>query len=198
MAYERNKVILFGVGGVAIAAILMLVFLPARVEIGLNPTVALQEIPGYGFQIIKISGEQANVVHLNITLDSFEVKKDDGNWAEIDVFGGSASFNLLRDQEISIATEVVDLELGSYSAIRFQVVRGLEFTNATLSTEEVVAVDTPNFMVEFTSSMFEIVKETDNLSLELRIGSGILSNYMLPDMHMSIGTMKISVSVSDA
>ena len=137
------------------------------------------------------------MVHLNITWDSFEIMREDGNWAEIDVLGGSASFNLLRDQEIAIAIEVADLELGSYSAIRFQVVRGLEFTNATLSTGEVVAVDVPNFMVEFETSTFEIVEETDSLSLELRIGSGRLSNYMLPDMHMSVGTMKISVSVSE-
>jgi len=197
MAYDRKKVILFGVGGVAIAAILILAFLPVRVEVGINPTVALQEIPGYGFQIVKISEEQANVVHLNITLAGFEIRKTDGDWAEIGVTGKTISFNLLRNLEQSIIAEVGGLDSGSYSAIRFQVVQGLEFTNATLDTGEVVSVDIPNFKVELTTSTFEIGEGINSLSLELRTGSGLLSNYMLPEIHLSIGTMKIEVHVSE-
>ena len=79
MAYDRRKIISFGVGGVAIAVILILAFLPVRIEVGINPTVALQEISGYGFQIVKISEEQANVVHLNVTLDRFEIRQTDGD-----------------------------------------------------------------------------------------------------------------------
>ena len=141
MAYDRRKIISFGVGGVAIAAILILAFLPVRVEVGISPTVALQEIPGYGFQIVKISEEQASVVHLNVTMDGFEIKKTDGDWAEIGVSGEMVSFNLLRDLETSIVADVSGLDAGSYSAIRFRVVRGLEFSNATLGTGEVVSVD---------------------------------------------------------
>ena len=196
MVYERNNVIRFGVGGVAIAAILIIVFLPVRVEVGLNPTVAVQEISGYGFQIIKISEEQTKVVHLNITLDSFEIRNTDEEWFEIGIDGGSTSFNLLGDRETSIVTEIENLDIGNYNAIRFRVVRGLEFTNATLGTGEILAADVPNFKVEYLISIFEINEGTDSLSLELRTGSGILSNYMLPDIHISIGTMKIDVIVS--
>ena len=198
MAYDRRKIILFGVGGVAIAAILILAFLPVRVEVGINPTVTLQEIPGYGFQIVKISEEEANVVHLNVTLDGFEIRKTDGDWAEIGVSGETVSFNLLRDLEMSIVAEVGGLDSGSYSAIRFRVVRGLELSNATLDTGEVVSVDVPSFKVELTTSTFEIGEGTESLSLELRTGSGLLSNYMLPEIHLSIGTMKIEVHVSEA
>jgi len=198
MAYDRRKIISFGVGGVAIAAILILAFLPVRVEVGINPTVALQEIPGYGFQIVKISEEQANVAHLNLTLDGFEIRQTDGDWTEIGVSGETVSFNLLRDLETSIVAEVGGLDPGSYTAIRFRVIRGLEFTNATLDTGEVVSVDVPNFKVELTTSTFEIGEGTESLSLELRTGSGLLSNYMLPEIHLSIGTMKIEFLVSEA
>ena len=198
MAYDRRKIISFGVGGVAIAAILILAFLPVRVEVGINPTVALQEIPGYGFQIVKISEEQANVAHLNLTLDGFEIRQTDGDWTEIGVSGETVSFNLLRDLETSIVAEVGGLDPGSYTAIRFRVIRGLEFTNATLDTGEVVSVDVPNFKVELTTSTFEIGEGTESVSLELRTGSGLLSNYMLPEIHLSIGTMKIEFLVSEA
>ena len=198
MAYDRRKIISFGVGGVAIAAILILALLPVRVEVGINPTVALQEIPDYGFQIVKMSEEQANVVHLNVTLDGFEIRKTDGDWVEIGVSGETVSFNLLRDLETFIVAEVGDLDSGSYSAIRFRVVRGLEFTNASLDTGEIVSVDVPNFKVELTTSTFEIGEGTESLSLELRTGSGLQSNYMLPEIHLSIGTMKIEILVPEA
>jgi hypothetical protein len=197
MAYDRRKIISFGVGGVAIAAILILAFLPVRVEVGINPTVALQEIPGYGFQIVKISEEQASMVHLNVTLDGFEIRKADGDWIEIGVSGETVSFNLLRDLEMSIVAEIGGLYSGSYSAIRFRVVRGLEFTNATLDTGEVVSVDVPNFKVELTTSTFEIGEGIESLSLKLRTGSGLLSNYMMPEIHLSIGMMKINIVVSE-
>ena len=197
MAYNRNNVILFGVGGAAIALALIIIFLPVRVEVGLNPTVALNEISEYGFQIIKISEAQTSVVHLNITLDNFEIRKTDGEWFEIDIERGSTSFDLLLDREIFIVTEIENLDIGNYDAIRFQVVRGLEFTNATLGTGEILAVDVPHFKVAYLTSIFAINEGTDSLFLELHTGSGILSNYMLPDIHMSIGAMKIEVIVSE-
>lgn len=197
VAYERNKIILFGVGGVAIAVILILVFIPAQVYVGVNPTVALQEVSGYGFQIVKISEAQTNVIHLNITLDSFEIRNTDGDWFEVEIYGGSASFNLLRDLENSIVAEVGDLDVGSYNAVRFRVVQGLQYTNATLGTGEVLTVDVPNFKVELMTSIFEIFDGMGSLSLELHTGSGVLTNYMLPNIHISIGTVNIKVLVYD-
>jgi hypothetical protein len=197
MAYDGRKIITFGVVGVAIAAILIMAFLPVREEVRINPTVALQEIPGYGFQIVKISEKQANVVLLNVGLDGFEIRKTDGSWAEISVNGEMIFFNLLRDPEVSIVADVRGLNSGSYDAIRFRIVRGLEFTNSTLDTGEVISVDVPNNKIELATSTFEIGERTESLSVKLFSGSGILSNYMLPEIHLSIGTMKIEIIVSE-
>ena len=198
MAYDRKKVLTFGAAGIAIAALLILAFIPARKEIGIDLMVALQEIPDYGFQILKISEEQSSVVHLYVTLDGFEVRLAEGEWAEIEVSGGRVSFDINRAREVSFAAEAGGLDVGSYDAIRFRVVRGLEFTNATLDNGDVIGVDVPDIKVEFTTSTFEIGEGTESLMIKIRTGSGLLSNYMLPQYHMSLGTLRLEFDISPA
>ena len=194
MAYSSRKIVLFGAAGVVIAALLILVFAPVREEVGFNTMVALQEIPGYGFQIVKLGEGQADVVHLNVTLDGFEARRQDGGWTELTV--GSVSFNMLRDREISFNAQAGSLDAGSYTAVRFRVVRGFEDSNATLSNDDVIGVDVPSQKVEIETSPFEVSVDTESLLIDLRIGSGLLSNYMLPDLHLSLGTLKVEIGVS--
>jgi hypothetical protein len=195
MAYDRNRVVVFGAAGIVIAALLILVFIPAQKEIGLNPTVALQEIPDYGFQIVKMSKEQSDVTNLYVTLDGFEVRQAEGDWSEIEIPGKRISFDLLKEREISFDALVEGLNAENNSTIRFRVVRGLEFTNATLSSGEIIGVDVPSFKVEFTTSTFEKIDGTENLFIELRTGSGLLSNYMLPELHLALGVIKVEVAL---
>jgi hypothetical protein len=195
MAYDRNRILIFGGSGIAIAALLIIFFIPFQTEIHLGPSVSLQEIPGYGFQTVKISEEQTNMLHLNITLGGFEVRGLDGDWAGIDV-SGSSSFDLLRNPEMTIIADASSLELGSYNSVRFRVLGGLKFTNATLNNDEVVPVNVPSFEVEFPTGEFEVFEGNELLFLILRSGSGQLANYMLPDYHIETGTLRIEVSIS--
>ena len=195
MAYDRNRILIFGGAGVAIAALLIIFFIPVETETHVATSVSLQEIPGYGFQTVKISEEQADVIHMNLTLGGFEVQGANGEWTGLSV-PGTASFNLLRSPETTITADANGLEPGRYTAVRFQVLGGLEYTNATLTNGEVVPVDVPYFKVEYTTGAFEIGEETEGISLVLRRGSGMLANYMLPDYHITTGTMKIEVTVT--
>lgn len=194
MAYSNRKIALFGTAGIAIAALFILAFAPVREEVGVSTMVALQEIPGYGFQVVKMGEGQADVVHLNVTLDGFEARRQDGGWTELTV--GSISFNMLRDREMSFNAQAGSLEAGSYTAVRFRVVHGLEDSNATLSNDDVIGVDVPSLKVEIETSPFEVGADTESLLIDLRIGSGLLSNYMLPDLHLSLGTLKVEIGVS--
>jgi hypothetical protein len=192
MAYDRNRIIIFGGAGIAIAVLLITFFLPAETEIGVGTSVTLQEIPGYGFQTVKISEEQADVIHLNLSLGGFEIQGADGEWTSLSV-PGTISLNLLRDPETTITADATGIEPGRYTAVRFQILGGLEHTNATLTNGEVVNISVPPFKVEYAAEEFEIAEGTEGLSLVLKRGSGTLANYMLPDYHISTGTMKVEV-----
>ncbi len=195
MAYDKNRVLIFGGAGIVIAALLIIFFIPVKTEIHVAPTVALQEIPGYGFQTVMIIEEQVELIHLNLTLGGFEVQGTDGEWMGINI-PETILFNLIRDSEITITADASGLEPGSYATVRFQVLGGLEYTNATLTTGNVVPVDVPYFKLEFVTEEFEIGEETEGLSLVLRRGSGRLANYMLPDYHISTGTLKVEVEAT--
>jgi len=196
MAYDRNRVLLFGAAGVAIAALLILAFIPARKEIGVSPILALQGIPGYGLQVVKIGEEESAIVHLNIALEGFEVRRADGVWAEVP--GGGASLDLRRAREASFTAGAGGLDAGSYDAIRFSVVRGLEFTNATLENGDVIGVDVPDLKVEIETSTFNVVEGTVSLLVDLRTGSGTLSNYVTPLYHVALETLRLEFTVTPA
>jgi hypothetical protein len=196
VAYNRKKILAYGGAGIVLAIFFILVFMPTQVKISVNPSVALQEIPDYGFQIVKISEEQVNIIHLNITLDGFEIMQFNGDWTEIEISEAIVSFNLLHDQEVAFKADVEDLENGNYTAIRFLVVQGLEFTNSTLNNGEVISPDVPYNKVKLSIPMFEINKGTESIHFKLRTASGFLSNYILPQFHLTIGTMKIEITAS--
>jgi len=196
MAYDRNRVFLFGAAGVAIAALLILAFIPARKEIGVSPIVALQGIPGYGLQVVKIGEEESGIVDLNIALEGFEVRRADGVWAEVP--GGRVSLDLRRAREASFTAGAGGLDVGSYDAIRFSVVRGLEFTNATLENGDVIGVDVPDLKVEIETSTFNVVEGTVSLLVDLRTGSGTLSNYVTPLYHVALETLRLEFTVTPA
>jgi len=196
MAYTRNKILLFGVLGIAIATLLIILFMPVQEETSVYPVVALQEIPGYGFQIIKISEEVSELTSLNITLHDFEIRRSDGSWKSIEISGGLVSFNLLGVKEKSLSVLINGLETGNYDAIRFRFERGLQSVNATLNNGDVVEVDVPEKKVELTTSTFQIDNNMETLTIKLQRGIGTLSNYMSPNYHVSLSTSRIEVSIS--
>ena len=192
MAYSWNRMLIFGGAGIAIAALIIIFFIPVKTEIHMDPLVSLQEIPGYGFQIVKISEEQTDLIHFNLTLEGFEVKGADGKWIKIDI--ETVSFNLLRDPGTSITVDAGSLDPGRYTAVRFQVLGGLDYTNATLTNGDVVSVDVPSSKLELTTGEFDVGEGREGFILVLRLGPGQLVNHMLPDYHISIGTMRVEVA----
>jgi len=193
MAYSRNKILLYGGAGIAIATLLCIFCLPVKTEIHVDPSVTLQTIPGYGIQTVMISEEQTTLRHLNLSLSDFEVKATEGKWTSLDV-ATPVSFNLLRDPETSITADVSNLVPGSYTVVRAQILGGLEYTNATLINGDVVSVDVPSSKVEFATRAFEVDEGTASLILVLRPGSRQLTTHILPHYHISTGTTKIEVA----
>lgn len=196
MTYSRNIIVLLGVFSIIIASLLFVVFMPVKKVASVYPTVGLQEIPGYGFQIIKISEEFSELTSMNLTLHNFEIRKIDGVWKSLELSGGAVSFNLLGVQEKSLTALIIGLESGQYDAVRFHFMRGLEYGNATLDNGDIIEVEVPEDKVAFGTNVFPINNEMENLTITFQKGSGVLSNYMSPSYHVSLGTLRIEVTVA--
>lgn len=198
MAYEVRKIVAYGVTGVVIATIIIMWFWPVSQEVGTKPLVAIQEIPAYGIQIIKITDEPIDLINLHVTIDGFEAKQLDGSWTRIDIPGGGTSLDLLRLQSSSIIADISNLDPGNYSIIRFQMVRGLEHTNATLDNGDVIEVDVPSEKIEVITPTIEVTEKTETILIDLQVKpTGTLANYVIQMRHhLTIMTMKIDVAIN--
>jgi len=197
MAYGVRKIIAYGVTGIVLATIIILWFWPVSQEVETKPVVVIQQIPTYGINVIKITDEPTDVVNLYVTLNGFEAKQSDGSWATIGVPGGRVSLDLLRFQRSSIIADISKLELGNYSIIRFQIVRGLEHTNATLGNGDVIEVDVPGEKLEVLMSKIEIKAGMETIRLDLQVQpTGPIANYIINMQHqLTLMTMKIDVEI---
>lgn len=198
MAYEVRKIVAYGVTGVVIATIIILWFWPVSKEVGIKPIVAVQEIPTYGIHVIKITDEPTDLIHLYVTIDGFEAKQLDGSWTKIEIPGGRISLDLLRFQRSSIIADISKLDPGNYSMIRFQMVRGLEHTNATLGNGDVIEVDVPSENIEVIMPTIEIMAGMETILLDLQVQpTGPLANYVIHmQHHLTLMTMKIDVVIN--
>jgi len=92
-----------------------------------------------GTLILKVTDAPVrDLKQLNITIDSFEVHRNDTDeWISIHIEGGRVSFDLLhlKNGNITEDAAIDAVRPGNYTMIRMHIVEGLEFTNATLDDE---------------------------------------------------------------
>lgn len=188
MAYNLKKILIYGAAGIIIAVALITWFLPVQEQVTVNSYVSLQEIPGYGIQYIKLSEEQADLKHLILSIEKIEVQLPDGRW--LPVTRKTISYDILHDMEKTITLDTTEMNPGDYSVMRFNIIQGLEYTNASLSNDEILTVDAPD-VIMFETQGFTVDHETESLNLVIQLGSGRLSNHILPQYHISVGTMKL-------
>lgn len=193
MAYDRRKVLTYGATGVIIALI-VIVLIPVNEEVNVNPYVTLEQVPGYGLQYIKVSEEQADLTHMYLTIHTVEAQLPSGEWVKISET--ETRWDIIRETQKKFEINTDVLSPGKYSKIRFYVAAGQEKSNATLSDNRVIPLslqDNP-FEVEITET--DIDEGADELSLTLDVGSGVISNQMLPEYHIVIATGRLGGTIS--
>jgi len=188
MAYNLKKILIYGAAGIIIAVALITWFLPVQEQVTVNSYVSLQEIPGYGIQYIKLSEEQADLKHLILSIENIEVQLPDGGW--LPVTRKTIGYDILHDMEKIITLDTTEMNPGDYSVMRFNIIQGLEYSNASLSNDEILPVDVPD-MIMFETPVFAVDHETETLNLVIQLGSGRLSNHILPQYRISVGTIKL-------
>jgi hypothetical protein len=111
------------------------------------------KIPGFSqttegtLKILVTDAPIRDLKQLNITIDSFEVHRNETNeWINIPIDGGQASFDLLalKNGNITAEAAVGAIPPGNYTMIRMHVVEGLAFTNATLDDDSVIPLNVPS------------------------------------------------------
>ena len=184
MAYDSRKLAVYGATGLLIAAFIIL-----GVQLIPMPFVPAET----GTLVIKITDAPADLKHLNLTIDSFEVKPEKANWTEVEIPGGTISFDLLQLVDISIDAAIGQLDPGNYTMVRMHVVQGLEYTNATLNNGEEIEVNVPSEKIKVITPTFEIEGGMETvLLLDLQVDTLHLANN---PQHNLAPAMKIDVTV---
>jgi len=85
--------------------------------------------------------------HLNITIDSFEIHRNDTDeWINLTIQDGQVSFDLLALKNGNLTEEaaIETVPEGNYTMIRMHIVEGLQFTNATLDDGTAISLNVPS------------------------------------------------------
>jgi hypothetical protein len=149
MAYNWRKITFYGGIGAVIAVSVMLAFLwTAFEEVGIVPIVELESITPGTLAITVISdNSDTKVTQLKITINRLDVKPQNGDWTEVEIPGGTVSFDLLQRQGTFIDAIISQLEPGSM--IKMHIMQGYQFTNATINNSDVIDVVLPSETIEF-------------------------------------------------
>ena len=183
MAYNRNKVIIYGIGGIVLA-LTILTFIPTRTEAHITTSVSLEQIPGYGIQTIKISEETSEITNLIIDIQSIEAQITSGEWVKISQRGQKWD---LRQEAEKIFT--IQQNITGYSKLRLIIAS--DGGNVTLADGREIKLSVPFLPLEV-DLLEPYTLEIDNPGLKLSISQGTVSNYLLPNLRIELSTIKIT------
>ena len=185
MAYNRNKLIVYGAAGIVIA-LAVLAFLPTRTETNVATGVSLELIQGYGFQTVKISEDAVAIESLVIDVDGIEAQMPSGEWLRISD-GGSWDIWSELEKTYAIETHVL-----GYSRIRLFF--DPDGSSVTLADGSMVQFGVSSIPLEINLKEPYVGESTD-VDLRLSLGQGTGSNYVLPDLMIELGTSKLSAEI---
>jgi len=185
MAYNRNKVIIYGAAGIVLA-LAIIAFLPARSETHVVTGVSLELIQGYGLQTVKISEDTVGIESLVIDVDSIEAQMPSGEWIEISDGG---LWDIWRELE---KTYAIETDVLGYSRIRLFF--DSDGSSVTLADGSMVQLGISSIPLEI-DLQEPYVGESTDVGLRLSLGQGTGSNYVLPDLMIELGTSKLSAEI---
>jgi hypothetical protein len=193
MAFNSKKVLVYGAAGV-ILALVVVMFIPAYEKIQINPYVTFDQIPGYGFQIVKVSEKEISLTHLDITIHRIDVQLLGGEWTPI--LEIESTWDLIQERQKSFDIQLSGLETGTYSKVRLFIAVDPEKTSATYSNNRELSVSVMMNPIEVEVSEFVVSDGTSEAVLTLYSGPGISSNHVFPDYQIEISSSKLSGEVS--
>lgn len=184
MAYNRNKVIIYGVAGI-ILALTVLAFIPTRTETHISTSVSLAMIPDYGIQIIKISEDNSQVTNLVLNTQSIYAQTPDGEWVKVS--SAEQQWDLQQELEKIIP---VDQNIKGYSKLRINIAQE---NPVTLSDGQIIQLGTPSLPIEVNLESSNNLETVTGLRFFLSQGTG--STYILPNLQIELSTNKLTAEI---
>lgn len=154
-----------GVSSAIGASILMILLASTVTAVYTLPTLIQILLPKKtGTLIVEVTDAPVHSLrHLNISIDGVEAQKKNGGWVMLKIL--NASFDLLKLQNTTSTLAIGELEPGSYSKIRMQIVEA----NATLGNGDTVLLNVPPEHIDI-QVQFEIKPdETTTLIIDIEI-----------------------------
>ena len=181
MAYNRNRVIIYGIAGILLA-LTILNFIPTRTETHVTTGVNLDEIPGYGIQIVKISEDNVQITNLVLNIGSIEAMQPDGEWVEI---ASNVQWDLWKEAEKIIP---VDQASAGYTKLRLNIAQD---STVTLSDESEIQLGVSAQPLEI-----DLDSGSGGTGLRLSLSQGKVSNYILPSLQIEISTNRLTAEIT--
>ena len=183
MAYNRNKVIIYGIAGIVLA-LTILTFIPTRTETHITTSISLEQIPGYGIQTIKLSEENSEITYLVINIQSIEAQMPSDEWVKIST--EETQWDLRQEIE-KIFT--INQNIAGYSKLRIYIAS--DGSSVTLADGREIQLSVPSLPLEI-----DLLKpyniENGSIGLKLSLGQGTVSNYILPNLQIELSTNRIT------
>ena len=186
MAYNRNKVIIYGATGI-ILALVILSFLPTRTETHISSSVSLEQIPGYGIQIVALSEDRVEISNLIINIDSIEAQIPNGEW--VSIASNPQQWDIWREPT---KTFTINGETTGFSKLRLNIAS--TGSTVTLSSGEEVQLGVSSLPLEVDLPNVYAGENTGDL-LKLSLSQGTMSNNILPNLQVMISTTKLTAEI---
>ena len=183
MAYNRNKVILYGVAGI-ILALAVLSFIPTRTETHLITSISLTTIPEYGIQFIKMSEETTQITNLVLNIESVEAQTSDGAWVKI--ASTTQQWDIWQKTEILIT---IDPSITGYTRIRVNLAQD---NPVTLTNGQIIPLGASSLPIEVNLNSVNA-----GTQLKLSLSQGTDSNYILPNLQIELTTNKVTAEITN-
>lgn len=183
MAYSRNKVIIYGIAGIALA-LAIITLLPTRTETHITASVSLEQIPGYGIQTIKISEDDSAITNLVVNIQSIEAQISSDEWVKIST----------REQQWDLRQEVekiftIDQNVTGYSKLRLIIAS--DGSSVTLVDGREIPLSVSSHQLEV-DLLEPYDMEIDGPVLKFSMSQGTVSTHILPNLQIELSTNRIT------
>lgn len=156
MAFGPRKIIVYVFVG-CLAALLV------ASSIGLIPGLFRPVAATGTLSVLVTDAPVPDLLNLNLTISSFMVQNDTGNWISVPVKGGIQYFDLLKLENVTKDLALGSLLVGNFSKIRLQI----DTANATLSDGNKIDLRVPSGHIDL-QVKFEIAAgKTTSLVIDI-------------------------------